>query len=65
VHAAALPATGCLVVRDPRTSEADSRRFLDMMERYFCQDADAKMADARPELHYQARSPSPAWPPEL
>ena len=41
------------MVRDPRTSEADSKRFLDMMERYFSQDVSAKMADARPELHYQ------------
>ena len=40
-------------MRDPRTSEADSKRFLDMMERYFSQDVSAKMADAHPELHYQ------------
>lgn len=46
-------ATGCVVVRDPRTSEADSKRFLDMMERYFSQGVTAKMADVRPELHYQ------------
>ena len=49
------PATGCVVVRDPRTSEADSKRFLDMMERYFSQGVAAKMADVRPELHYQVR----------
>ncbi|KAK9842098.1 hypothetical protein WJX81_008332 [Elliptochloris bilobata] len=48
-----LRATGCVVVRDPRTSEADSKRFLDMMERYFGQDVAAKMADVCPELHYQ------------
>lgn len=41
------------MVRDPRTSEADSKRFLDMMERYFSQDLAAKLADVRPELHYQ------------
>ena len=48
------------MVRDPRTTEADSQRFLDMMERYFSQDVAAKMADVRPELHYQASSPPPA-----
>jgi len=44
-----------VVVRDPRTSEYDSKRFLDMMERYFTQDRAAKMADVRPHLHYQVR----------
>jgi hypothetical protein len=53
--AESLRSTGCVVVRDPRVAAADNARFLDMMERYFAQDAAAKMAEARPELHYQVR----------
>jgi hypothetical protein len=53
--AESLRSTGCVVVRDPRVAAADNARFLDMMERYFAQDAELKMAQARPELHYQVR----------
>ena len=48
-----LHRTGCCVVRDPRVGTADNECFLDMMERYFSQSGEAKMADCRPHLHYQ------------
>jgi hypothetical protein len=51
--AASLVATGCVLVRDPRVSERDNSRFLDLLERYFEQPEDSKKRDARPELHYQ------------
>ena len=53
--ASSLRRTGCCVVRDPRVGPQDNRRFLDTMEAYFAQPASAKLADARPELHYQVR----------
>ncbi|KAJ8679647.1 hypothetical protein QAD02_015434 [Eretmocerus hayati] len=43
----------CLIARDPRVSEEDNNKFLDMMERYFEQDEKDKLVDARPECHYQ------------
>jgi len=36
-------------------SQAASSAFLDMIEDYFAQDDTVKLADERPELHYQAR----------
>lgn len=51
--AASLVATGCVLVRDPRASERDNSRFLDLLERYFEQPEGLKRGDARPELHYQ------------
>ena len=51
--AASLVATGCVLVRDPRVSESDNSRFLDLLERYFEQPEALKRRDARPELHYQ------------
>lgn len=42
-------------VRDPRVDTRDNEAFLDLMEAYFAQPLAAKMADARPELAYQAR----------
>ena len=48
---------------DPRVAAADNARFLDMMERYFAQDAELKMAQARPELHYQVRDSAPPCGP--
>jgi isopenicillin N synthase-like dioxygenase len=44
---------GLLVVRDPRASAEDNDRFLDMLERYFEQPEDAKLADVRKEYYYQ------------
>ena len=51
--AASLVATGCVLVKDPRVSEEDNDRFLDLLERYFEQPEALKREDARPELHYQ------------
>eukprot|EP00195_Chlamydomonas_chlamydogama_P005609 CAMPEP_0202898288 /NCGR_PEP_ID=MMETSP1392-20130828/6838_1 /ASSEMBLY_ACC=CAM_ASM_000868 /TAXON_ID=225041 /ORGANISM="Chlamydomonas chlamydogama, Strain SAG 11-48b" /LENGTH=394 /DNA_ID=CAMNT_0049584163 /DNA_START=103 /DNA_END=1287 /DNA_ORIENTATION=- len=48
-----LHETGCLVVRHPRVLSTHNEQFLDTMERYFSQPAEAKMAEARPNLHYQ------------
>ena len=47
--------TGALIVRDPRVNAQDNSRFLDMMEAYFSQPHDAKLADVRSELCYQVR----------
>ena len=51
--ASSLVATGCVLVRDPRVSELDNSKFLDLLERYFEQPEELKREDARPELHYQ------------
>ena len=56
--AESLRRTGCCLVRDSRVQAADNERFLDMMERYFGQPWDTKLADTRPQLHYQVRLPS-------
>eukprot|EP00698_Gefionella_okellyi_P003592 TRINITY_DN13377_c0_g1_i1.p1 TRINITY_DN13377_c0_g1~~TRINITY_DN13377_c0_g1_i1.p1 ORF type:complete len:357 (-),score=74.92 TRINITY_DN13377_c0_g1_i1:40-1110(-) len=48
-----LRTTGVLIVRDPRVSEADNNRFVDMFENYYEQPYDVKMKDVRPHLHYQ------------
>jgi len=48
-----LEKTSCLLIRDPRVSEADNNTFLDTLERYFEQPYDTKLADARPDFHYQ------------
>ena len=41
----------CLRVAQVRA--VDNEAFLDMMERYFSQPWDVKLADTRPDLHYQ------------
>lgn len=48
-----LASSGALVVHDPRVSSADNSAFLDMMEDYFSQPHDKKMADVRATLAYQ------------
>ncbi|KDD73684.1 hypothetical protein H632_c1930p1 [Helicosporidium sp. ATCC 50920] len=48
-----LHETSALVIRDPRVHEADNKRFLSTMERYFSQSEEAKLQDVRPELHHQ------------
>ena len=48
--------TGALIVRDPRVNADDNSRFLDMMEAYFSQPHEVKLADVHPELCYQARA---------
>lgn len=45
--------TSCLCVKDPRVSEEDNQKFLDMMERYYDQPTELKMKDVHPELSYQ------------
>ena len=47
--------TSALVVRDPRVDSAQNEAFLSLMERYFAQPAEDKMADVRAELSYQVR----------
>ena len=47
---------GALIVRDPRVNAGDNARFLDMMEGYFSQPHEVKLADVHPELCYQARA---------
>jgi len=48
-----LMETSCLIIKDPRVSEEDNNRFLDMMERYYDQPQETKMKDVHPELSYQ------------
>jgi isopenicillin N synthase-like dioxygenase len=52
--AQSLRDTGALIVRDPRVNAGDNSRFLDMMEAYFSQPHEVKLADVHPELCYQA-----------
>mmetsp|Transcript_36264 Transcript_36264/g.63883 ORF Transcript_36264/g.63883 Transcript_36264/m.63883 type:complete len:377 (+) Transcript_36264:87-1217(+) len=51
--ATSLKETGIVILKDPRVSESDSSVFLDMMEDYFAQPLELKMADVRKEVHYQ------------
>ena len=48
--------TGCVVVRDPRVPSDNNDAFLDMMEQYFARPREQKMADCRPEAHYQVQA---------
>lgn len=45
--------TGCLIVKDDRVTADDNDEFINMMERYYSQEREIKLKDARPELHYQ------------
>lgn len=49
----ALEEYGTLIIRDPRVSEEQNARFLDMMEQYYGQPEEVKAKDMRPEIHYQ------------
>ena len=49
----ALHRFGVLVVRDPRAPAEANARFLDLLERYFGQDEEAKARDVRKEVYYQ------------
>ena len=60
-----LSRTGCVVVKDPRVASEDNSHFVDLMERYFSQEADIKSRDARPELHYQVLSWPWFWPAKI
>jgi len=48
-----LEETSCLIIKDPRVTEDDNNKFLDLMESYWLQPRDVKMQDVHPELHYQ------------
>ncbi|OAA56357.1 hypothetical protein SPI_07968 [Niveomyces insectorum RCEF 264] len=49
----ALIAFGALVLHDGRVAEADNDAFLDLLEDYFAQPAEALRRDERPALGYQ------------
>lgn len=51
--AQALITYGALILHDSRVSEADNTTFLDLLEDYFAQPAEALKADERPELGFQ------------
>lgn len=48
-----LRLSSALVVRDPRVDTSDNDGFLSLMERYFSQPTEAKLADVRADLAYQ------------
>ena len=60
--AESLKRFGVVVLRDPRVTEAHNNSFLDTMEAYFNQPHELKIADTRPELHYQVGA---WWPVSL
>jgi hypothetical protein len=41
--ATSLKKTSCLIVRDPRVSEEQNQKFLDMMEKYYDQPLEDKV----------------------
>lgn len=49
--AQALHQFGLVIIKDPRVSEADNDRFINLMERYF--EGSDGIRDARPEHHFQ------------
>ncbi|KAL1925402.1 uncharacterized protein VTP21DRAFT_285 [Calcarisporiella thermophila] len=49
----ALRDYGALVVKDPRVTKEANDEFLDMMEKYYGQEHEKKLLDARPQLGYQ------------
>lgn len=51
--ATCLKDAGALVIRDPRVDSSENDHFIDLMERYFGQSTEAKMADVRSHLAYQ------------
>ncbi|KAI0220439.1 hypothetical protein L0F63_006112 [Massospora cicadina] len=58
--AQALIDYGCLVVREPRVSEASNHEFLDQLEKYYAQGYDRVMQDVRAEVGYQVGVTPPA-----
>lgn len=49
----ALVTYGALVLHDSRVAESDNATFLDLLEDYFAQPAEALRRDERPEVGYQ------------
>eukprot|EP01089_Gocevia_fonbrunei_P001710 TRINITY_DN1159_c0_g1_i3.p1 TRINITY_DN1159_c0_g1~~TRINITY_DN1159_c0_g1_i3.p1 ORF type:complete len:350 (+),score=99.38 TRINITY_DN1159_c0_g1_i3:120-1169(+) len=45
--------SGVLIIRDPRVTMEDNEAFINTMEKYFGQPDQTKLADARPDIHYQ------------
>lgn len=48
-----LKSTGALVIRDPRVDSSHNDSFISLMEHYFSQPTESKMADVRSHLAYQ------------
>lgn len=48
-----LRAQSFVIVYDPRVSNVDNDRYLDMMERYFSQPEEVLRKDERPDVYYQ------------
>lgn len=51
--AGALITYGALILHDSRVAESDNTTFLDLLEDYFAQPAEALKRDERPELSFQ------------
>jgi isopenicillin N synthase-like dioxygenase len=51
--ASCLQHYGAVLVRDSRVLPTDGSRFRSLMELYFAQPLEAKLADVHPELHFQ------------
>lgn len=56
----ALKRYSAVLVRDPRVSQKDNARYLDLLERYFAQSPKALKEDERPDLDFQ-RGVSPPF----
>lgn len=54
--ASSLREYGAAIVVDSRVSHSDAAAFRSLMERYFAQPTEDKLADARPEVFYQVGS---------
>ena len=48
----AFKKTSCLIIKSPAVKEQDNAAFLDLVEKYFSQEAEHLMKDVRPELNY-------------
>ncbi|XP_030965462.1 uncharacterized protein LOC115986499 [Quercus lobata] len=51
--ASSLREAGAVVVRDPRCSEEENEKFIEMMERYYESPVEYKRPQERPDFHYQ------------
>nr|XP_023892913.1 uncharacterized protein LOC112004906 [Quercus suber]POE60319.1 hypothetical protein CFP56_17380 [Quercus suber] len=51
--ARSLREAGAVVVRDPRCSEEENEKFIEMMERYYESPVEYKRPQERPDFHYQ------------
>ncbi|KAM4082532.1 hypothetical protein ACJW30_11G181900 [Castanea mollissima] len=53
--ASSLREAGAVVVRDPRCSEEENEKFIEMMERHYESPVEYKRPQERPDFHYQVR----------